>query len=272
VTLVPGASRCDAPRSGGLVGVGLLNEGNTVNNFTIAAVSIIAASGVAYAQSASATLSAMSTDVAPGATISLTLTSDYDTGGASSGIFGTPGFYGFGGNLIASGDAAAAVSASAPLVNAALSSGSVSSAGVSPQIARAGAGRGLLGGIGDMPATLLTVDVTIDAGASAGDTVTIDFDGAVVLNLGGSLVTFSTDPGLNQQTLATNSVTLTIAGGGCNPADLAEPFGQLTFGDISAFLAAFSTQDPAADLASPFGQFTFGDISAFLGAFSAGCP
>jgi hypothetical protein len=55
-------------------------------------------------------------------------------------------------------------------------------------------------------------------------------------------------------------------------ADLAEPFGQLTFGDISAFLGAFSAQDPAADLAAPVGQFTFGDISAFLAAFSAGCP
>jgi hypothetical protein len=60
--------------------------------------------------------------------------------------------------------------------------------------------------------------------------------------------------------------------GGCNAADLAEPFGQLTFGDVSAFLGAFSTQDPSADLAAPFGQFTFGDVSAFLAAFSSGCP
>ncbi len=60
--------------------------------------------------------------------------------------------------------------------------------------------------------------------------------------------------------------------GGCNPADLAAPLGQLTFADISAFLVAFSTQDPAADLSAPIGQFTFADISAFLGAFSAGCP
>jgi hypothetical protein len=59
---------------------------------------------------------------------------------------------------------------------------------------------------------------------------------------------------------------------GCNPADLAAPFGQLTFGDISAFLGAFDAMDPAADLAAPFGQFTFGDISAFLAAFDAGCP
>jgi hypothetical protein len=59
---------------------------------------------------------------------------------------------------------------------------------------------------------------------------------------------------------------------GCNAADLAEPFGQLTFGDIGAFLAAFDAMEPAADLAEPFGQFTFGDIGAFLAAFDAGCP
>jgi hypothetical protein len=59
---------------------------------------------------------------------------------------------------------------------------------------------------------------------------------------------------------------------GCNPADLATPFGQLTFGDIGAFLGAFDAMDPAADLAAPFGEFTFGDVGAFLGAFNAGCP
>ncbi len=56
------------------------------------------------------------------------------------------------------------------------------------------------------------------------------------------------------------------------PADLAAPFGDLTFADITAFLTAFTTQDPAADLAEPVGQFTFADLSAFLAAFSAGCP
>ncbi len=60
--------------------------------------------------------------------------------------------------------------------------------------------------------------------------------------------------------------------GSCNAADLAQPFGSLTFADISAFLAAFQGQDPSADLAAPFGSFTFADISAFLAAFSAGCP
>ncbi len=55
-------------------------------------------------------------------------------------------------------------------------------------------------------------------------------------------------------------------------ADLAAPFGELTFADVSFFLAAFASQDPAADLAAPAGEFTFADVGAFLGAFSAGCP
>ncbi len=58
----------------------------------------------------------------------------------------------------------------------------------------------------------------------------------------------------------------------CNPADIAEPFGAITFADVSAFLAAFATGNPDADLAPPLGQFTFADISAFLAAFAAGCP
>ncbi len=60
-------------------------------------------------------------------------------------------------------------------------------------------------------------------------------------------------------------------GAGCNAADLAEPFGELTFADISAFLGAFNAGDAAADLAAPFGVFSFADITAFLGAYSAGC-
>ncbi|MBL4809490.1 MAG: matrixin family metalloprotease [Phycisphaerales bacterium] len=47
--------------------------------------------------------------------------------------------------------------------------------------------------------------------------------------------------------------------------------GVLDFFDISAFLTAFSNQDPAADF-SDDGAFDFFDISAFLTAFGAGCP
>lgn len=58
----------------------------------------------------------------------------------------------------------------------------------------------------------------------------------------------------------------------CSPADLAEPYGELNFFDVSRYLALFSSQDPAADFAEPVGQFDFFDIAAFLSAFSAGCP
>jgi hypothetical protein len=56
------------------------------------------------------------------------------------------------------------------------------------------------------------------------------------------------------------------------PADLAEPFGQLTAGDISTFANAFNANSPIADLAEPFGELTFGDIAAFTASFVAGCP
>ncbi len=60
--------------------------------------------------------------------------------------------------------------------------------------------------------------------------------------------------------------------GGCNVADLAEPFDQLDFSDVVAFLTAFATMQPEADLAAPIGQFDFSDVVAFLAAFGAGCP
>jgi len=58
---------------------------------------------------------------------------------------------------------------------------------------------------------------------------------------------------------------------GCNDADLAEPFGELNFFDVSAFLSAFNAMEPAADFDGN-GMYNFFDISAFLMAFNAGCP
>ncbi|MEZ6243109.1 MAG: VCBS repeat-containing protein [Phycisphaerales bacterium] len=55
-------------------------------------------------------------------------------------------------------------------------------------------------------------------------------------------------------------------------ADFAEPFGQLDFSDVVAFLTAFASSDTASDLAEPFGQWDFSDVVAFLAAFGAGCP
>jgi hypothetical protein len=56
------------------------------------------------------------------------------------------------------------------------------------------------------------------------------------------------------------------------PADLAEPFGVLDLNDIGAFVAAFTSGDPAADLAEPFGVLDLGDLNAFTQSFLAGCP
>lgn len=58
--------------------------------------------------------------------------------------------------------------------------------------------------------------------------------------------------------------------GGCNAADLAEPAGVLDLNDISAFVAGFSSQEPAGDLNGD-GIWDLSDIAAFVAAFSAGC-
>ncbi|MFI4897918.1 MAG: GC-type dockerin domain-anchored protein [Phycisphaerales bacterium JB059] len=58
----------------------------------------------------------------------------------------------------------------------------------------------------------------------------------------------------------------------CNGADLAEPYGQLDFDDILAFLTAFAGMELSADLAPPTCTFNFDDVLAFLTAYAAGCP
>ena len=63
-----------------------------------------------------------------------------------------------------------------------------------------------------------------------------------------------------------------MMGGGCNAADIAEPFNILDLSDIAAFVSAFTTQMPDADLAAPFGVYDLNDISAFVSAFTGGCP
>lgn len=59
--------------------------------------------------------------------------------------------------------------------------------------------------------------------------------------------------------------------GPCNEADFAEPYGELSFFDVSAFLTAYNALDASADLNGD-GEFNFFDVSAFLTAYSAGCP
>ncbi|MEO0966713.1 MAG: GC-type dockerin domain-anchored protein, partial [Planctomycetota bacterium] len=69
-----------------------------------------------------------------------------------------------------------------------------------------------------------------------------------------------------------DAAMLALDEGGCNPADLAEPFDLLDLSDIDAFIAAFLGGDPAADIAAPFGVIDLSDIDLFIAEFFAGCP
>lgn len=67
------------------------------------------------------------------------------------------------------------------------------------------------------------------------------------------------------------SVYGTAAADGCNPADIAQPFGVLDLADVSAFISAFLAQAPTADIV-PDGVWDLADVQAFILAFMAGCP
>lgn len=66
-------------------------------------------------------------------------------------------------------------------------------------------------------------------------------------------------------------VQINVLEGGCSAADLAQPYGELNFFDVSAFLMAYTNGDAAADL-NEDGVFNFFDVSAFLAVYSSGCP
>ena len=57
----------------------------------------------------------------------------------------------------------------------------------------------------------------------------------------------------------------------CNNADLAEPFNELNFFDVSAFLTAYTKGDASVDFNGD-GSLNFFDVSAFLVAYKGGCP
>ena len=78
--------------------------------------------------------------------------------------------------------------------------------------------------------------------------------------------------GFTDHEIAIDNITVTTQSLGCNPADIAEPFGVLDLADIQAFVNAFIAHDPAADIAPPEGVFDLADLSAFIQAFTAGCP
>ena len=59
--------------------------------------------------------------------------------------------------------------------------------------------------------------------------------------------------------------------GGCSAADLAEPFGQLNFFNVSLFLNEFASNGANADINGD-GEWNFFDVSEFLTIFAQGCP
>jgi hypothetical protein len=130
----------------------------------------------------------------------------------------------------------------------------------------------------------LTAGATEDAFALA---TTSHKDGSGDLTIVGTFffggLSCESDPTTGQYTPAAHFQTVLYQRSACvclpdfggNPDG--SPDGQLNFLDVSAYLAAFSQQDPSADFAgnpdgTPDGLFNFADISSYLAAFSAGCP
>ena len=79
-------------------------------------------------------------------------------------------------------------------------------------------------------------------------------------------------PSMSLDRLAIDTVAREAAGGPCNAADIAAPFGLLDGADVNAFISAFGAEQVPADLAAPFGLLDGADVNAFISAFGAGCP
>ncbi|MCA9276221.1 MAG: hypothetical protein KDA29_09365 [Phycisphaerales bacterium] len=123
---------------------------------------------------------------------------------------------------------------------------------------------------------MLVIDADLDAAFRVSPTgaATLMFSGLGIstTNWGGINIT---DDGITQRivisSIDNNRVYVFSITPPCSDADLAGPFGQLNFFDVSAFLTAYNAMEPEADFNSD-GVFNFFDVSAFLTAFTAGCP
>jgi len=69
-----------------------------------------------------------------------------------------------------------------------------------------------------------------------------------------------------------DNMVIESAAGGCNAADIAEPFGVLDLADTDLFISSFIAGDAAADLATPFGVLDLADTDLFITSFLGGCP
>lgn len=140
-----------------------------------------------------------------------------------------------------------------------------------------------LGGLLDVSYDILLVGTgsqMLDLGTQ--DPFVSPFDGNLVVNDGvitlSTTIAFDVTQPLTDQNgtelgTATFTGTATIVATGEATVCVADLTGDglLNFFDVSAFLNAFSAEEPAADFTGD-GLYNFFDVSAFLNAFSAGCP
>ena len=96
------------------------------------------------------------------------------------------------------------------------------------------------------------------------------------------IFTYGSDSGFHASLLIPNIISTFNSGrgdlasvpappSGCNPADLAEPFGLLDLADVTTFVAGFLASDPLADL-DDSGLFDLTDVTLFVTSFLGGCP
>jgi hypothetical protein len=234
----------------------------------LVAASTFLVHAAAAAQSASVSLAASSTSPAPGDTITVTVEAQFNTAGAAAGLFGSAGLYGFGGEVAASGSASLGSVAAAPLLDPALGFAPVVELPVAAdRYVLAAAGRGFAGGLPGPSQMLATFDVTIDPAAGDGDVLVLAFEGAVVLVLGDALVTYATDPGPNQQSLASTELVISVAAGRLCADQNAD--GLVTPADFNAWIFNFNTGDARAD-ANQDGIVSPADLNAWILAFNLG--
>lgn len=220
----------------------------------------------ASAQSASLAVTSSSTTVAPGGSVTVSLVATIDTAGAASGLFGDAGLFGFSGEAVISGSASTGAAVSIPGLNSELTFGPVTE--IQPDsnaILRAAGGRGSSSGLAGPTITLATFNLSVDNAASG--TITVGYDGDVILALGDNLESYDTNPGAGQDLLAVTPVTITVSNG--QPCGDQNGDGNFTGADFNAFLTNFVDGNSLADVNGD-GNLTGADFNAWLTAFSLG--
>jgi hypothetical protein len=74
--------------------------------------------------------------------------------------------------------------------------------------------------------------------------------------------------------IALDNITVAVgpAAPGCNPSDIAEPFGVTDLADIQCYVTLFLDGDDLADFEPPFGVHDLADLQSFIVNFVNGCP